>query len=825
MTREWKVPLVDVAVPVPDTEPITYRLLKPQYESAVVGRIVQVPLKSRVVSGVITDVRRGKPIKGLKSVVKVRDDVLVIPESILRFTRWVADYYLCSWGEALKATLPIGLMAPLKEVVVLVHRNGKIWENIEKDWLTILDMLQRQGTCSLKTFSSEIGSTKARDTVKSMEKAGLVELRQVIRTAGTPIVQKWYRIADTLLGNEDETWRHRLSRAPKQLRVMEVLTVASDGLPQEDLVALTGAGPGSINSLIEKGFLTTELRTIPFRIKDDGVIEELPGHESFTQEQSDASDFISDAIANPNQSKPILIFGCTGSGKTLLYIEAIRNVLKLGRTALVLVPEISLTPQTVRRFRTVFGDQVAVQHSAIPPRERATLWQQIMQGQYPVVVGARSAVFAPLPRLGLIVVDEEHSPTFKQFDPAPRYHARDAALMRAKVEGAAIILGSATPSLESFYNTTQGRYHRIDLTSRADEVPMPQVRIIDRTHKSDAKPIGSAFTSELITEIKDKIDKNEQVILLQNRRGFSTFIRCLDCGYVPMCKRCDITMSYHKRGHQLRCHYCGSKSKTPTECRVCRSTRLDYAGTGTQRVEEELHVNIPGLKLVRMDLDTTSERGSHQRILSAFQQGDYDVLLGTQMVAKGLDLPKVTLVGVISADTELFLPDFRASERTFALLSQAAGRAGRREKQGVVLIQTYHPNNALLEPVMHHDYREFYRTEITSRQDLGYPPFSRLILIRFSGKHEPQAVKAAERFRESLEERTGKLEILGPAAAAVTRVKDRYQYQILVKSAKQHDPSGEHLRHAVSFTKRAYAAMPGMGKASVVVDVDPMGFV
>jgi primosomal protein N' (replication factor Y) len=605
---------------------------------------------------------------------------------------------------------------------------------------------------------------------------------------------------------------------------MEVLTVAPDGLTQEDLVALTGAGPGSLKSLTEKRFLTTELRTITFEIKDDGVVEELPGPELFTQEQRSASEIISNAITNPNQSKPILIFGCTGSGKTLLYIKAIRQVLKQGRTALILVPEISLTPQTVRRFRAVFGNQVAVQHSAMPPRERATLWQQILQGQFPVVVGARSAVFAPLPRLGLIVVDEEHSPTFKQFDPAPRYHARDAALMRAKMEEAAIILGSATPSLESFHNASQNRYQRIDLTSRADGIPMPEVHIIDRTQKSDAKPIGSAFTSELIVGIKDKIGKKEQVILLQNRRGFSTFIRCLDCGYVPMCKRCDITMTYHKLGHHIRCHYCGSKSKAPTECSVCHSTRLDYAGTGTQRVEEELEASIPGLKMVRMDLDTTSERGSHQRILSAFQRGGYDVLLGTQMVAKGLDLPKVTLVGVISADTELFLPDFRASERTFALLSQAAGRAGRREKPGVVLIQTYHPNNPVLEPVMHHDYQEFFRNEIASRKDLGYPPFSRLVLIRFSGKQEPQVVKAAERFRELMEERIGKLEILGPSAAAVTRVKDRYQYQILVKSTKQHDPSGEQLRHAVSFTKRAYAAIPGLGKVSAVVDVDPIGF-
>jgi len=823
--RVWNVPLVDVALPLPDTEPLTYRLLKPQYGAAVVGRIAQVPVKSRLLQGVIVGVRRGKPLHKLRSVAYVRPDLPPLPESLLKFTHWLSDYYLCSWGEALKAALPAGLLSPARRLVTLPASidTTHTWENLDSRWRQIVTILQESGPKTVKALESATGVRSLRSTISAMVKAGVLEIRDVVETIAPPRFVRWYRLTESAAAVGESEWRVALVRAYKQVRILEALAAAPDVLTWDDLVALTGAAKGSLTALIRRGWVETVLREDSFEFTDEDVPERLPGPEAVTIEQRQAAQAISRALTE-GESKPILLFGCTGSGKTLLYIDAIRQVLNMGRTALVLVPEISLTPQTVRRFRGAFGDQVAVQHSGQTPGDRARLWRLIFEGKYPVVVGARSAVFAPLPQLGLIVVDEEHSPSFKQFDPSPRYHARDAALMRAKMEKAAVILGSATPSMESFYHAQDGRYIRVDLSNRADGVPMPEVRIIDRTEKRDDRSAGGTFTPELLEAISERTMVGEQVILLQNRRGYSTFIRCLDCGEVQECPHCAITLTYHKRGHRLRCHYCGFSKDAPTVCPKCGSHRLDYTGTGTERVEEELETLLPDVRAVRMDLDTTTSRGSHRRILSAFLEGGYDVLVGTQMVAKGLDMPEVTLVGVISADTELFLPDFRASERTFALLSQAAGRAGRRGGQGKVLVQTYHPGNAVLEPVVNHDYRGFYDHEIEARRELDYPPFSRLVIIRFQGKVERDVQSSAECFAELFKDRPGPLDIMGPAPAAVARAKDLYQYQVLVKSLRDEDPGGEKLRRAVSLTRQAYQAVEVPGNVSVAVDVDPMGF-
>jgi len=823
--RVWNVPLVDVALPLPDTEPLTYRLLKPQYGAAVVGRIVQVPVKSRLLQGVIIQVRRGKPLHKLRSVAYVRADLPPLPESLLNFTHWLSDYYLCSWGEALKAALPAGLLSPARRMVTLPSSSdsARSTENMDTRWLQILAVLRESGPKTVKALESAIGSRSLRSTITAMTKAGLIEIREVVETVAPPRFVSWYKLTESASAIGESEWGKTLARAQKQIRILEALAAAPDGLTWDDIVALTGAAKSSLTALIRRGLVQKVLREDSFDFADEDAPESMPGPDSFTDEQRQAAQVISRVLTEADP-KPILLFGCTGSGKTLLYIEAIRQVLDSGRTALILVPEISLTPQTVRRFRGAFGDRVAVQHSGQTPGDRARLWRLIFEGKYPVVVGARSAVFAPLPRLGLIVVDEEHSPSFKQFDPAPRYHARDAALMRAKMEKAAVILGSATPSMESFFHAQDGKYDRVDLSKRADGVPMPEVNIIDRTEKRDEPYVGAAFTPELLTAISERAIVGEQVVLLQNRRGYSTFIRCLDCGDVQECPHCAITLTYHKRGHRLRCHYCGFGKEAPTVCPKCGSHRLDYTGTGTERVEEELEALLPDVRAVRMDSDTTTSRGSHRRILSAFLEGGYDVLVGTQMVAKGLDMPEVTLVGVISADTELFLPDFRASERTFALLSQAAGRAGRRGSQGKVLIQTYHAKNAVLEPVVNHDYRGFYDHEIEARRELDYPPFSRLVVIRFQGKLERDVQSSAERFAELFKDRPGPIDIVGPAPAAVSRAKDMYQYQILVRTRRDEDPAGDRLRRAVSLTKQAYQAVELPGKVSMAIDVDPMGF-
>lgn len=497
------------------------------------------------------------------------------------------------------------------------------------------------------------------------------------------------------------------------------------------------------------------------------------------QEQTHAVETIVSDIGQPN--KPYLLEGITGSGKTEVYLHIIDHVLKLGKTAIVLVPEISLTPQMTNRFISRFGEQVAIMHSGLSDGEKYDEWRKIKSGQAKVVVGARSAIFAPLEKIGAIIIDEEHEATYKQ-ESNPRYHARDVALLRAKYHKAVLVMGSATPSIESRARASRGVYHFIRLTQRANPMAkIPQVQILD-FRDFLGKQAVSNFTPPLVDKIKDRLEKGEQTVLMLNRRGFSSFIMCRECGYVDDCPNCDISLTLHMDTKTMNCHYCGFQKGIPRACPNCGSRSIRYYGTGTQKAYDELQEILPQARVLRMDVDTTRKKGAHEKILRDFGQGKADILLGTQMIAKGLDFPNVTLVGVLNADTSLNLPDFRAAERTFQLLTQVAGRAGRAEKEGEVIIQTYNPKNYAIQLAKEQDYEAFYAYEMKVRHQLAYPPYFYTVGLTFSHKNEEVLVQKSFEVLHLLKEQlSDQVKILGPTPKPIARTHNLYHYQIMIK--------------------------------------------
>lgn len=536
-------------------------------------------------------------------------------------------------------------------------------------------------------------------------------------------------------------------------------------------------------------------------------------HLSPTREQKEALDSIKKCI-DDRMHKVFLLHGVTGSGKTEVYLQSIAHALEKGRSSIILVPEISLTPQTAARFKARFGDEIAVLHSRLLGSKRVFEWERIAEGRAQIVVGARSAVFAPVKNLGLVVVDEEHETSYKQED-VPRYNARDVAVKRAEFSNAIVILGSATPSLESFYQTQINRYTLVELPERIDSKLLPEVDIVDMREELTRRNMSSIFSQSLKTWIEKDVSEDKQVILFLNRRGFSTFISCRKCGYVVTCKRCSVSLTHHFNLKKLICHHCNYKTDPPDVCPQCNSSYMRYWGIGTEKVESELHRLFPKASIARMDTDAMHKRGVHERVLSKFKDGSIDILVGTQMIAKGLDFPKVTLVGVISADTALNLPDFRSGERTFNLLTQVAGRAGRGDLGGRVIIQTYTPGHYSIQAAKNHDYNTFYSKEISFRKELNLPPFCHMVNLTFRGHREENVLKITESLKDRLhkKDKSKKVEILGPAPSPISRKKGMYRWNLILKSDKVED--------IVSLLRNVLGSRRRERGVIITVDVDP----
>jgi primosomal protein N' (replication factor Y) len=841
-------PLVDIALPLPLEKTFTY-LVPPDLEQhAAPGKRALVPFGTKHLTGIIIGRPASTEVKNLRPVTDILDRRPTFSEEMLRLTRWIAEYYLTPWGEALRAATPQGLSLESRKIVRIAARNiDTLLQSTKKSaprQHAILAALKTARPVSLHQLQKTARVKSIHSVLNEMQERGWIAIDEVI--AEPKAKPKMEKRAELTRQGMDVLGNGAKKPAPKQLAVLEALSAE----------AQSSAGPVEIHAFLKKNRLSlssfkTLVRHGFVLVSEQEVLRTSeyepdgpPPDITLNIDQQKALQEIVNEV-EAGEFRSFLLHGITASGKTQVYIEAIRKVLALGKTAIVLVPEISLTPQTVRRFKAHFGDDVAVMHSQMSIGERYDAWRVARDGKVKIVIGPRSAIFAPLENIGLIVVDEEHDGSYKQFDAAPRYNARDVAIVRASRAKAVVVLGSATPSAETYFNAISGKYALLELPQRIDTARLPAIEIVDMTKerrrvydelKEEVRKSGREFPKRmpqssvsllLQSHIAGRLERKEGTILLQNRRGFSHVFECFDCGHVEKCDNCDVSLTFHETKKHLRCHYCGFVKKPPTVCPKCGSIELRMYSFGTQQVQRELQELFPKANILRMDRDTTSRRGAHDRILKQFERGESDILLGTQMVAKGLDFPRVTLVGVISADTQMLLPDFRASEETFQLLTQVAGRAGRSNLAGEVVIQTLQPDHYCLKHVLAHDFRGFYQEELEYRRELDYPPFSRIVLLEFTGERENETEHHARKFAEMIElnNREKKFIILGPADAAIPRIKGRYRKHVVIKDLKNVDPSGSSLHGALLKAKKQYdaSALAKNKDVKMIIDVDPQG--
>jgi primosomal protein N' (replication factor Y) (superfamily II helicase) len=835
----------DVAIPTGVDKTFTYLIPDPLVPVARAGVRVLVPFGKRTVVGIIVDLRAETSLQHVRPLADVLDAAPVVQEHLLKLCFWMAQYYMAPLGEILRAAMPAALgQASKRRVRLLVGNDDPRLADARKRSPKrgkMFDLLLTHGPMLATDLRKKTGLTTIHGVIAELERDGIVAAEEVVPG---PKVKARVREFLDVRSMDRAAVQQALDALPARQKkgrelLAAVLACAPDQTPETDLLEFMKrlrTSSAIVKPFRESGLLPVVRREVT-RQQDYGTeAQTLAITLNAAQEQVRAR--IAGAL-DAGDAQTFLLHGVTGSGKTQVYIECIRHCLAYGRTAIVLVPEISLTPQIVRRFKSHFADKVLVVHSRMSAGERYDVWRLALSGECRVVIGPRSAVFAPLQNIGLIVVDEEHEATYKQYDATPRYHARDVAIMRGRFSGGVVVLGSATPSVESYANARAGKFALLQLPDRIDSAVMPAVHIVDMTRerkqvytaakealpyeqRGKMKEFKHASLSRLLQEkIADRLGRKEGIILLQNRRGFAPFVECQECGHVEMCDNCNVSMTYHATKKHLRCHYCGLIRKPALLCPQCGGADMRMHGVGTQRVEEELQTLFPEARIARMDLDTTARRGAHDRILRQFGDRQADILLGTQMVAKGLDFPHVTLVGVVSADTQMLLPDFRSSERTFQLLTQVAGRAGRSTLLGEVIVQTSQPGHRTLVHLIDHNYLAFFDEEIAERQELSYPPFSRLTLIETRGEDEAEVQRTAERIAAALQRSTPPFQILGPAPAVIGKINKNFRWHIVLKTPKTVDPSGTRttgiVRQAVEGVRN------GVRKTQIIVDIDPAG--
>jgi primosomal protein N' (replication factor Y) (superfamily II helicase) len=756
---------------------LTYRLGGEFSGKAAVGSRVLIPLGRRVVTGFI--VGCGGTYTGeIKDVIDLLDSEPLFDDGTFRFFRFLADYYGAPLGEVIRKALPSGFTIQTRRIVRAAgdYDPGDALEG------RIIELARAPGGISVGGLMKRLGATGISYRVDRLARAGAVVVEEAVSSRGS--ARRGVKVVKLREWEAPAEFEKTLARSPKLSQILEELRREGE-VEYTALLKRWGAVSGQIRRLAELGAveIVTDYREQPIAAPD--MPAEKP--ERLTDPQQAAVEEIGGSIESGGFSA-YLLFGVTGSGKTEVYIRAVQKALEMGRGAIVLVPEISLTPQLTAQFSSRLGQTVALFHSGLSAGQRLDQWWRVKTKKARVAVGARSALFAPLGDPGVIIVDEEHDPSYKQGE-TPRYHARDAAVMLARIKDAVVVLGSATPSLESVHNAQTGRYRRLILPDRVTKMRrLPAVEIVDMREAAFAT---RNITENLAGEIKTVVEGGRQAILLLNRRGFSSFILCPNCGHNFPCPSCSITLTYHKGPGKLLCHYCDYTIPAPDVCPECAGYNLMLMGAGVQRVQEELASIVGGARILRLDRDAAQKRGETEKILTEFSRHRADILIGTQMVAKGHDFPDVTLVGIINADVALNLPDFRAGERTFTLLAQAAGRAGRGDTPSKVIIQTYNPGHYAITAASTHDFDGFAGRELSLRQELSYPPFSRLALVRITGP-DPAAIRresarVRDEFTRIVLQKGLPLTILGPVPAPIERIRDRHRFQILIKGARRND--------------------------------------
>jgi len=817
----------DVILPIPLEKAFTYSITQAEASFMKTGMRVAVPFgKSKIYTGIVYRIHQQEPkAYEAKEIYQILDEEPVLSRRQLALWEWISEYYMCSLGEVLRAALP---NAFLIESETWIHK-AEDFEGIDdlsQDESLVLEALEHQSKLKVEELGKILERKSVLPLVRKMIEKNLVEVKEEIFEKYRPKWVKYVQLNPKFVGEEEmHQLLDELDRAPRQKLALMTFFSLSAGrqevvflegepwLPLKSLRKNSEVTPASIQALIKKQILQVR------EVREDRI--------SFSQEEErlkELSPVQLDTLERINQEfeshDVCLLHGVTSSGKTEIYMKLMRDVLDRGEQVLYLLPEIALTTHIIERLRNFFGDHISVFHSRYSVDERVEVWNNLIakKEKTGVILGARSSVLLPFDKLGLIIVDEEHDSSYKQFDPAPRYQARDTAIMMGHLHGAKVLLGSATPSIESYFNTREGKYGLVGLKERFGQIMLPEIELVDIKEKYRKKRMSGHFSDRLVKLVEEALAAKKQIILFQNRRGFSPVVECKTCGVSPQCPNCDVSLTFHKFRNELRCHYCGHSRPLPSVCPACDSPTLDTKGFGTEQIETELQTLFPQARSARMDLDTTRGKYAYQKLLREFQSHEIDILVGTQMLTKGLDFGNVSLVGVLNADNLLNFPDFRAHERTFQLMVQVSGRSGRKAERGKVAIQTFNPYHVILQQVSLHDYPSMFKEQLEERRQFEYPPFVRLIRITLKDRDFNKVEEAAKWMGTSLHSIYGE-RVLGPTTPGISRIRNKYIRTLLLKI-----PKGASLKNSkgqLIKVRNTFQAIPQFKSVQLILDVDP----
>lgn len=822
---------VDIILPVPLEQTFTYHVPSEFLGRIAVGVRVVVPFgKTKQYSGIVTDVHEGQPEGdfAIKDIIDVLDDHPLLTPEQLQLWKWMAFYYMCPIGDVYKAALPAGLKLT-SESEVVINEDFSDWASLSSKEMLIVGFLQQKKTISASQLQHKFKELHILSAVRSLISKNVLFIKETIDSSFKPRKETHVRLSSAYLSKESlEQLETSLEKTPKRQQLLQhyvslagvsaAFSLQNRQLIKEvsraELMASSGISTAVFASMLAKGiFETYDFEVGRLNVKDVETCPQLP--------LSGAQQKAFDEICRCFLSKPVcLLHGVTSSGKTEIYIRLIREQLAQGHQVLYLLPEIALTTQITTRLRRIFGNEMGVYHSKFPDNERVEIWKKQRSSQpYNLIVGVRSSLFLPFNNLGLIIVDEEHETSYKQQDPAPRYNARDTAIVLASVFKAHVLLGTATPSFESYKNAKEGKYGLVELQHRFGDVQLPVIEVADVKELIRTKQMKPPFSPRLEEEITQALSRHEQVILFQNRRGYAPVVECATCGWTPTCDTCDVSLTYHQETHQLVCHYCGKTYPMPTVCPACESHDLRSWGYGTEKIEEEVHKRFPQARTARLDFDSTRSRTAYEKTINDFAVGKTDILIGTQMVSKGLDFNNVRVVGILNADTMLSQPDFRSFERSFQMMSQVAGRAGRRGKQGYVILQTKHADYTVISQVVGNDYEAMYQEQMAEREQFHYPPFYRLFYIYLKHRDERTVAEAADILGRMLRQTLGD-RILGPDKPAVSRLQLLYIRKIALKA--ENGISAQKLRGYLLEIMQKLKALPTFSGLQIYFDVDPL---
>lgn len=819
----------EVLLPLPLHRTFTYAIPLALKDEVGIGKRVVVQFgNQKLYSGIVFRVHQEKPEHyDVKEIISVMDSRAVVTTRQFEFWNWIARYYLCTTGEVMAAALPSGMKME-SETMVTVHPdfNGNV-EHLSETEYQVLKLLEKGKELSLHQLSKATGRRNILPLVSSLMEKGVVIRKEELKNRVKPEQTEVVTFTEQASSEEflQEVFSAIEKRAPKQLQLLlHFIKMTTDKKEEpvlkKKLLAQSGCKPETLNQLIKRGVLIIHSLDAWLLKNRQQLTKQKP---ALSEIQTQAMEQIKEGWKSHHCT---LLHGVTSSGKTEIYIRLIEEQAAFGKQVLYLLPEIALTAQIITRLKRYFGEKLLVYHSRSGERERVTVWNRLMHyehqreaGDFQVVIGARSALLLPFSNLGLVIIDEEHDSSYKQADPAPRYHARDAGIMLAHLHGAKTLLGSATPSIESYYNSVHNKYALVKLNHRHQLTTVPSTEVVDIRDASRRKKMKSIFSELLIERMRETLAAQEQVILFQNRRGFSPVLECQNCHWVPHCVHCDVSLTYHKKGNKLICHYCGYSMTMTTKCAACSDQHLKLMGYGTERIEDDLSLLFPDAKVARLDTDTARSHASYQQIIHSFENRQIDILVGTQMVTKGLDFSHVSLVGVINADNMLNFPDFRSAEKCFQLLMQVSGRAGRRDKQGRVVIQAWQPRHPVIELVSKNDYEGFYHLELNERLKFHYPPFYRLIELRLKHREEKKLEEQAAIFADELRKMFGS-RVLGPVIPHISRIRNYYLRNILIKVERKLLP--DKIKQMIGQVMDNYLLEPRHRSMIIQTDVDPV---